>query len=66
MTLKEKLIVTAYTGILMVNADQFQLFAEHILGRPVTTHELALKATQDKLKERVTDAFMAICEREDD
>lgn len=66
MTLREKLIVTAYTGILMVNAGQFKLFAQHILGRPVFTHELGLKAIQDELKEKVRDDFIKICEKEED
>ena len=44
MTFEEKLIVTAYTKILMVNINDFHEYAEKLLERPIMTHEFALKS----------------------
>lgn len=64
MTKREKLIVTAYTGILMTEFDEFQQFAEQLLGRPVYTHEL-LQGDMDTIKGLVHDEFIQLCESED-
>ena len=63
MTKQEKLIVSAYTGILMTDMDDLCKFIEEKLGRPVWTHELADKLVWGEIKESVKDDFLAICGR---
>ena len=64
MTDREKAIVMAYTGICMLTGDKFQIFhkyVENIMGRPVYTHEMAIKAVDDEIKEKSKADFMALC-----
>lgn len=42
MTKQERLIVSAYTGVLMCDFSEFQTYVEQLLQRPVFTHELAM------------------------
>ena len=65
MTLKEKLIVTAYIGVLMVDFSVFQKFASEVLGRPYFSHEFARQEVADKLKKAVEDDFLNICKEGD-
>lgn len=62
MTKQEKLIVSAYTGILMTDFNDFHEFIEKRLDRPVWTHELANKEFITELKESVKDDFLRLCE----
>lgn len=62
MTDKEKAIVMAYTGVVMLKCDKIQIFykyVEKIMGRPILTHEMAQLAT--KIKEKSKDDFMTLC-----
>lgn len=61
MTKEEKLIVSAYTGVLMTDFNDFHKFAEKKLDRPVFTHEFALKTTADELKLSVKKDFLRLC-----
>ena len=64
MTDKEKAIVMAYTGVCMLSGDKFQIFhkyVEDIMGRPVYTHEMAIKAVDDEIKEKAKADFIALC-----
>ena len=64
MTDKEKAIVMAYTGVCMLSGDKFQIFhkyVEDIMGRPVYTHEMAIKAIDDEIKEKAKADFIALC-----
>ena len=64
MTDKEKAIVMAYTGICMLTGEKFRVFhkyIEDIMGRPVFTHELAIKSISDEIKEKSRDDFMRLC-----
>ena len=64
MTDKEKAIVMAYTGICMLSGDKFQIFhkyVEDIMGKPIYTHEMAIKAVDDEIKERAKADFIALC-----
>lgn len=49
MTNYEKIVVTAYTGVVMCEMDDLQRYAREKLGRPVWTHELALKSVIDEI-----------------
>lgn len=53
MTREERIIVSAYTGVLMCNFADMQKYIEEKLGRPVWTHELADKAVWDEIKDVV-------------
>lgn len=64
MTKQEKLIVTAYTGILMVDWDEFHKFAEELLCRPIYTHEFDKEEVTNEIVNAVRDDFMRLCEDE--
>ena len=62
MTDKEKAIVMAYTGVVMLKGDKIQIFykyVEKIMRRPILTHEMAQLSA--KIKEKSKDDFMALC-----
>ena len=64
MTDREKAVVMAYTGVCMLSGEKFNIFHQYIekkLGRPVYTHELAFEKVLDKIKQSVSEDFMAIC-----
>lgn len=64
MTREERIIVSAYTGVLMCNFADMQKYIEEKLGRPVWTHELADKAVWDEIKDVVKPDFLALCSSE--
>jgi hypothetical protein len=66
MTKAEKLIISAYTGVLMTSMDELHQFIEQKLGRSVWTHELAHKAVTDQIKEAVKDDFLKLCDEGED
>ena len=41
MTKWEKVVISAYTGVLMCDFDDLHKYIEDKLGRPVWTHELS-------------------------
>lgn len=61
MTKEEKLIISAYTGILMTDFDSLHKFIESKLGRPVWTHELADEMVVNELKKAVKEDFLKLC-----
>lgn len=68
MTDKEKAIVTAFTGVSMLEGEKFGIFHEYIekvCGRPIWTHELADKRVWDEIKEKSKDDFLSVCRSED-
>lgn len=50
MTKQEKVIVSAYTGVLMCDFADLHEYIEKIMGRPVWTHELAFHDIMRKLR----------------
>lgn len=53
MTREEGIILSAYTGYLLVdNFGDVHAFIEKILGRPVWSHELARKELQNEVREK--------------
>ena len=62
MTKNERLIVSAYTGILMVEWSEFLDFAEEKLGRPVLAKETDTEEFATALIEAVENDFMKLCE----
>ena len=64
MTDAERAIIMAYTSICMLTDDKLGIFysyVEELLGRPVWTHELAIKEIQEEIKERSKSDFIALC-----
>lgn len=61
MTKHEKLIVSAYTGYLMINVDEFMKYVSKIYGRNIFTHEMATDEFWDNLQKKVYDDFKKLC-----
>ena len=61
MTKHEKIVVSAYTGILMCDFGDLHQYIQEKLGRPVWTHELASSEVQDEIKEKTKADFLALC-----
>lgn len=62
MTDREKAIVMAYTGIVMLKGDKFKVFhgyVEELFGREVYTHEFL--SLHDEIKERSKADFLKLC-----
>lgn len=64
MTQQERLIVSAYTGILMTDFDNLHKYIEQVLGRPVWTQELADGKINDEIRTKVKPYFLALCGNE--
>ena len=61
MTDRERAIVMAYTGTVMLCGDKLHIFYEYVsekLGRPVWTHELC---QGDTIKELSKEDFFSLC-----
>lgn len=64
MTQREKIIVSAYTGILMCDFSDLHAYIEEKLEHPVWTHELASETVWAEIKEKSKSDFLAICQRD--
>lgn len=64
MTRYEKLIVSAYTGVLMVEMSDFHKWVEEFLGYPVWTPEFATEDFWLRLREKTKEEFLRICKEE--
>lgn len=65
MTDREKAIVEAYTGFVMLTGDKIGIFYKYVeekLGHPIMTHELSLKEVQEAIKNASKDDFIKLCE----
>lgn len=62
MTKKERIIVSAYTGILMCEFNELHKYIEEKFGRPVFTHELAEETMWKQIKELSKKDFLELCE----
>ena len=61
MTLRERQIVSAYTGTLMCDIQYVKDYASEVMERPVFTHELAEEDFWRELKDRVKPEFLVLC-----
>lgn len=62
MTDRERAIVMAYTGTVMLCGDKLNVFYEYVsekLGRPIYTHEFIDQA--DTIKELSKEDFFSLC-----
>ena len=64
MTKQEKIVVSAFTGVLMCDFSDMHEYVEKVMERPVWTHEMGNEAFCEKLKAKCKDEFLAICEAE--
>lgn len=55
------IVITGYTGIMVVDFSSFHADVESRMGRPVWTHEFANKEFFDEVKELYAEEFRAIC-----
>ena len=62
MTKEEKIIVSAYTGVLMCNFNDLHQYIEKKLGKSVFTHELGDKSVWDSIKKATREDFIKLCE----
>lgn len=63
MTQQERLVVSAYTGVLMTDFSLVHKFIEEKLGHPVWTHEFARDDTWEEIRFCLKPAFLALCGR---
>lgn len=61
MTTQEKIIVSAYTGVLMCEFSDMVKYVEKILGRRVFTHEFAEEEVCKEIKEKSKADFLKLC-----
>lgn len=61
MTQEERLIVSAYTGILMTDFSKFHKYCEGVMKRPIWTHEFVNNEFWQELKEKVKNNFIKLC-----
>ena len=64
MTDREKAIVEAYTGFVMLTGDKIGIFYKYVeekLGRPIWTHELASEEVQEAIKNAAKGDFIKLC-----
>ena len=64
MTLKERVIVEAYTGYCMTTGDErneLYKYIADVMGRPVFSHELADEEIISELRDRVKLDFISLC-----
>lgn len=66
MTREEAIIISAYTGYLLVdNFDPVHEFIEKLLGRPVWTHQLADPKIQAEIREKCKPLLPRVSDKEE-
>lgn len=62
MTYHDKVVLSACTGVLLVdNFDDVHRYINELLGRPVFTHELASMEIFDEIREKVKPDLFKVC-----
>lgn len=68
MTLRERVIVEAYTGYCMTTGEDrnaFNKYVAEIMGRPIFTHELADENIQNEIHDKSKADFIKLCTCDD-
>ena len=63
MTDKERVIVSAYTGVLMCDFPDMHKYVEKKLGRPVFIHEFCDPEVKAEIKEKTKADFLRLCKQ---
>lgn len=63
MTKQERLIISAYTGYLMVKPEDFNKYVNEVMGHPVCMHEMDDDAFWEDLHMKVHDDFTKLCRK---
>lgn len=67
MTRREGCVLTAYTGLSLVNSfHDFHKYAEELLGRPIFTHEFGNKDVAKEIKKASEKDFLEIIKSQTD
>ena len=61
MTKRERMIVSAYTGVLMGMMPEFHEWVEEYLEHPVWTHDFSTREFWEDLHVRTSKEFMELC-----
>ena len=62
MTTKERVIVSAYTGIRMCDMDLIEAYVQEKLGRPVLSNEWGDQRFHGIVQAMVAEDFLMLCE----
>ena len=62
MTTKERVIVSAYTGIRMCDMDLIEAYVQEKLGRPVLSNEWGHQRFHEIVQAMVAEDFLMLCE----
>lgn len=62
MTTKERVIVSAYTGIRMCDMDLIEAYVQEKLGRPVLSNEWGDQRFREIVQAMVAEDFLMLCE----
>ena len=60
MTKRECAVITAYTGVLCGDFNEFHKYIEELFDRPIYTHELADEELWEQIKERSKHDFIKL------
>ena len=55
-------IIGAYTVVLSGPFDELHAYVEEVMGRPVFTHEMGVRAIADEIKEKSKPDFLKVVE----
>ena len=62
MTTKERVIVSAYTGIRMCDMDLIEAYVQEKLSRPVLSNEWGDQRFHEIVQAMVAEDFLMLCE----
>lgn len=60
----QAIVITGYTGVMMVNFSFFHADVESRMGRPVFVHEFANEKFAEEIKKMYEDEFFHLCNEE--
>lgn len=62
MTREERLVISAYTGHLMVSEENFILYVSRLLERKIYRHDLIHGKVWKEIRTKVEPEYMKLCE----
>lgn len=63
MTREEALMLSAYTGVLLVpDFEDVHRYCEELMGFPILTHEFAGERLQSEIREKLRPRVWALCQ----